>query len=245
VRSPVQVLCELTGAAAAAAGLTGIGWLGLAALSYAGAPTGPICGASPGGSLGEAMRPDRVLAWGLMVLAMMGPLLAGPLYHLWHRSLARHRLRGIALFLSAYVAGWCLACGVFALALDAANAYQAGDAVLLPAAVSLAAAWQLSPDKRYALLRCHLRPPLSVFGTRAWLDPIWFGLRRAFWCVLSCWALMLVSFSTRSGGILPMLIVSAIIAYEQVFREPPRLPAHACNAWVPRPRRYPQRVGAA
>ncbi len=221
---------NVAGAMAAAIVLSGVGWLGLAGLSYSSALTGPICGAGVG-SFGKLL-PDLLLAWGLMVLAMMGPLLAGPLHHLWHRSLARHRVQAIGLFLLTYVSAWCVVCLIFAMVLDAASANRISDAATLPVTILAAAIWQLLPEKRNALLRCHLRPPLAVFGARAWLDPITFGLRFVFWCVTSCWALMLVCVAAQAGGIWLMPVASAIIGYERLFSARARPFGSEWRAWI-------------
>src|SRR5689334_16705997 len=118
-----------TGAAVAAWGLSSLGWLGLAAWSSLGEPgVGPICRGS-GGALDDVLPPELLLGTTLMMLAMMGPLTGGPMHHLWHRSLARHRLRAIGLFLLTYIALWSLVGVLFALA--AANASRIGNAVLL------------------------------------------------------------------------------------------------------------------
>jgi predicted metal-binding membrane protein len=235
VASPLRMLAEFPGATLAAVGLSAIGWLGLAALQYGSEQTAPICGAAAGAALGQALRPSLFVAWGLMVLAMMGPLLGGPLHHLWHRSLARHRLRNIVLFLWTYITVWCLVYALFAVVLVGNGGFSLNTLQLLVLTTPIAAAWQFSAYKHAALLRCHLRPPLSVFGHRAWLDPIWFALRRGAWCVLSCWALMLVAFAARSLPL--MLIATAISTREQVLRAPLRPRRLAWPDWIMRTRR--------
>src|SRR5215475_10721290 len=97
------MLPQLPGTTLAAAGLSATGWLGLFVLQYGGEQSGPICSVAAAAALGQALRPSLFVAWGAMALAMMGPLLGGSLHHLWHRSLARHRVRNIVLFLSTYI----------------------------------------------------------------------------------------------------------------------------------------------
>jgi predicted metal-binding membrane protein len=231
VASPVRILSALPGTTLAAAGLSVVGWLGLAALSYGDADTGPICSAPAV----EVLHPGVFVGWGFMALAMTGPLFGGPLHHLWHRSLARHRVRNIVLFISTYIAIWCLVYVLFTMVLVSIGASLSRTLPVLVLTTAIAIAWQFSPHKRKALLRCHLRPPLSVFGYRAWLDPIWFAVRRGAWCVLSCWALMLVPFAAQS--VLLMLIATAISSYEQVFRLPAKPISRAWPDWVSRTRR--------
>ena len=233
--SPLRTLAELHGTTLAAAGLSAIGWLGLAALLYGSDQTGPICNVARATALGQTLHPSLFVAWGLMVLAMMGPLLGGPLHHLWHRSLARHRLRNIVLFLSTYITVWCLVYALFTVVLVSIDGSSLNTLPLLALTIPIAVAWQFSAQKRAALLRCHLRPPLAGFGHRAWLDPNWFALRRAYWCVLSCWALMLVAFAAQSLPL--MLIATAIITCEQILRAPVRPRRIAWPDWIRRTRR--------
>ncbi len=217
MRRLAAIVRDFTGPAWAATGLAAAGWLGLAALAYGSPLNGQICRATTA-SLSEMISPQMLLAWTLMVFAMMGLLLSGPIHHLWHRSLARHRLRGIVLFLFGYVAIWWGVCALLSAIFAATS-----DRQLEPAIVSilLAGLWQVSPAKRYALLRCHVRPPLSIFGARAWLDPVRFGVHLGRWCVASCWALMLASVAF-GGGIAPTMIASAIIAYDQLLQPRPQ-----------------------
>jgi hypothetical protein len=107
-------------------------------------------------------------------------------------------------------------------ALAAANASRIGNTVLLTLLIALA--WQRLPAKATALRRCHLRPPLAVFGARALLDPPWFALRLTAWCVASCWAVMVAALAAQNAtpGLVPMLIASAIIVWEQLWRTPLR-----------------------
>ena len=222
----LAMLRHVTGAAVAAWGVSGLGWLGLAAWSSLGdAGIGPICRAS-GGALDDVLRPELLLGTTLMMLGMMGPLTAGPMQHLWHRSLARHRLRTIALFSLTYIALWSLVGVLFALALAlaAATASRIGNATFLALTLLIALAWHLLPAKATALRRCHLRPPLAVFGARALLDPPWFALRLTAWCVASCWAVMVAALAAQNAmpGLLPMLIASAIIVWDQLWRTPLR-----------------------
>jgi predicted metal-binding membrane protein len=221
VRPLAAILGDLTGPAWAAAGLSAAGWLGLVALAYASPLGGQIC-RTTAAPPSDMLSSEVPLAWGLMILAMMGPLLSGPIHHLWHRSLARHRLRSIVLFLFGYLAAWWIVCALLFSVPGMAAGYQLDPAVVLILSILLAGLWQFSLAKRYALLRCHMKPPLSIFGARAWLDPVRFGLHLACWCVVSCWALMLASFAVSGGGLAPMMIASAIIVYEQLLRERPQ-----------------------
>src|SRR5262249_32135480 len=145
--------------------------------------------------------------------------------------------RAIGLFWLTYIVLWSLVGVLFALA--AANAFWIGNTVLLVLTLLIALAWQLLPAKATALRRCHLRPPLAVFGARALLDPPWFALRLTGWCVASCWAVMVAALAAQNAtpGLVPMLIASAIIVWEHLGRTPLRSDGAAWAMWSMWPRR--------
>jgi predicted metal-binding membrane protein len=158
-----------------------------------------------------------LLSWILMIGAMMLPTLTGPAFHLWHRSLARHRSRALGLFLLGYVVSWLGACaGLFLLALAGIGVLGRG-VELLGLTLLAALLWQLSPAKRACLQRCHRRKSLAIFGPRALLDPVLFGCEMALWCVGSCWALMLLPFCVPDFHLGVMFAVTAIILAERLF----------------------------
>ncbi len=78
-----------------------------------------------------------------------------------------------------------------------------------------------------------------MFGTRALLDPPWFALRLTAWCVASCWAVIVAALAAQNAtpGLVPMLIASAIMVWEQLWRTPLRSDAAAWAMWGMWPRR--------
>jgi predicted metal-binding membrane protein len=145
-----------------------------------------------------------------MLVAMMSPLLASPLLHLWRRSLPRRRGRAIALFLLGYAVVWLAAALLlFAIAVVLvvmAAALPGGSS--LPFAVLIAAFWQISPAKQASLNQCHRKPPLAAFGLCAEVDALTYGITHGSSCVGTCWALMLLPFVT--GGSAHWLLMAAI-----------------------------------
>lgn len=134
-----------------------------------------------------------VLSWLVMIVAMMPPLLSGPLLHIWRRSFSRRRPRALAGFLLGYLSIWIVVGVVlvpFALVLSGLSLAN-GFWPVLPA-ILVAIFWQLTPYKQQSLNRCHERPPLAAFGTQADIDVLRFGLARGISCAGSCWAFMLV-----------------------------------------------------
>lgn len=162
---------------------------------------------------------DIALSWLLMLTAMMTPILAGPLHHLWVRSLARRRWRALTVFIAAYLGVWILMAPV--LMLFVAVLRMMADEISFPVggfAVLIALAWQSSPAKQYCLNHCHWTPRIGVFGWSADIDCARFGLVNAMWCVGTCWALMLlpVTATDMSVHLLLMALVSAIMVTERL-----------------------------
>src|SRR5580692_6183625 len=46
--------------------------------------------------------------WAVMVAAMMGPMLAHPIQHIWARSFASHRITSVALYVTGYGVVWMM-----------------------------------------------------------------------------------------------------------------------------------------
>lgn len=174
---------------------------------------------------------EFVLSWALMLLAMMPPLLTGPVMHIWVRSLARRRPWTIAVFATGYAATW-MAAGAVLLAAALALRVLAGTDALPALGLSLAVAaiWQVSPAKRAALDRCHRLPRLSAFGYAADRDCLRYGLTNGLWCVGTCWATMLVVLVAAELHTPLMAAASAIITVERLR------PARPINKRIP-PRR--------
>lgn len=162
------------------------------------------------------------LAWGLMLVAMMAPLLPGPLGHLRDRSLPKARPRAMALFLAGYFGVWMLA-GMPIVAL-AVTAQLAAPGWTMPLAVFTAAGiWQASPARQTALNRCHARPALPAFGAAAWGGALSFGLHHGLACVVVCGPLMLATLATPTAHVPAMALVALWLGAERLERpNPPR-----------------------
>jgi predicted metal-binding membrane protein len=168
--------------------------------------------ASPAASL--------IMAWTLMLIAMMSPTLVPPIYHVRISSFARRQGRSIALFVAGYGAVWLAAGGVL-VAAELAATWLAPQSYL-PAAVAglIALVWQASPWKQRCLNRCHSHRPLAAFGIAADWDAIRLGLEHGFWCTGSCWATMLCPMLLPQGHLVAMAAVSALMFCERL--DPPR-----------------------
>jgi predicted metal-binding membrane protein len=197
-RPPAVVL----GAAAVAA----LAWIGLAlnlvsmpgmaSAAPPGLSSGPpwICSLPGGIGMGGSGGPVAVALagmpmWSLMAVAMMLPAALPATSHVAVNSLRRRRGRAVTEFLIAYLALWLLF-GAVALLLLALLPFDQLT-VLLTAGLGVAALWELSPAKRWALNRCHRTSPLPPSGWRATVGTTRFGLLHGGACVASCWPLML------------------------------------------------------
>lgn len=202
-----------------------LAWLALLTTSE----TSPHCAAL---SAGEEQGPLRVAemagavarGWGLMLVAMMAPMLIAPLYFVYASSFARARARLMALCALGYGAMWTVA----GLTLGAA---QLVVTVELPAswwpallAGPAALVWQASPWKKTCLNRCHQWAPIPAFGLSAHSGALRLGLTHGFWCVGSCWLNMLWPMLMPTGHLLAMMAVT-VLAYCE------RLDPVAAPAW--------------
>lgn len=159
--------------------------------------------------------------WLIMLVAMMSPVLAEPMRHVWLRSLARRRWSAIILFLIGYISIWMLAGMVLMLAAHLLELI-AGDKWLVafgPALV-LVVVWQVSPWKQVCLNQCHWTPGLSAFGLAAVRDSLYYGIVKGFWCIGTCWALMLLPLTSVHAHLALMAATSFIIIFERY--RPPR-----------------------
>lgn len=164
--------------------------------------------------------PARVLAWALMVVAMMVPLVIGAVRTTAARSLWQRRDRAIACFLTGYLGVWLVA-GVAVTAALAAlrpELWPHPDMVAA-AAFGAAALWQLTPFKSFALSACHRTAPLAPDGWRGYRDCASFGFTIGRGCFLSCWVMMLAC-TVAGHNTLGMVSVAAIAFVERYSFRP-------------------------
>jgi predicted metal-binding membrane protein len=163
------------------------------------------------------------LGWGLMLTAMMLPMLVAPLRHVLDRSFIRRRARAVLLFVAGYTAIW-MAAGILLIAVSLAVRLLTPESYLPGVlAAIIALIWQCSPFKQRCLNRGHNHSELAAFGTAADLDAIRFGATHGIWCVGSCWALMLLPELFPRGHIAVMAAVTLWLNAERFDRPmPPR-----------------------
>jgi hypothetical protein len=154
--------------------------------------------------------PERMLAdWALMLLAMMPPLLAAPLMHVWQSSLQCRRVRALAHFILGYGSMW-MAAGPILISLALLLQLVAGEGILaFAAALLLAMVWSASPWQRAALNRGHRLSRIGLFGWAADRECLTFGVIHAVWCIASCWAWMLAPLGAGRWHIPAMMFAGA------------------------------------
>jgi predicted metal-binding membrane protein len=172
-----------------------------------------------------ALNPPRSLAgnWALMLVAMMAPMLVGPIYHIRVSSFARRRMWSTMLFGAAYGIVW-MAAGLLMVAGQLAATWMMPQSYLPATIVGfIALVWQASPFKQRCLNRCHSHPSLAAFGFDADLDVLRMGWEQGLWCVASCWAAMLLPMLLPEGHFIAMVAVAVLMFCERL--DPPRAPA--------------------
>jgi predicted metal-binding membrane protein len=161
--------------------------------------------------------PARLLAdWASMLLAMMPPLLAAPLMHVWRSSLPRRRVSALACFAVGYGVVWMMA-GPILIGLALLLQLIAGEGALaFAAAVLIAIVWSASPWQRTALNRSHRLRRIGLFGWAAYRECLAFGLIHAVWCIASCWAWMLAALAATWSHIPAMVFAGALMLAERL-----------------------------
>lgn len=177
----------------------------------------------------EFNPPGRLMMdWAIMLLAMMPPLLAVPIMHVWRSSLPRRRGRAIGHFVLGYGAVW-MAAGlpltILALLLQLI-AGPAAFAVLL----ALAVIWSASPWQRIALNRGHRLRRIGLFGRAADRDCLAFGAVHGGWCIASCWLWMMVPLAAGPWHLAAMVAAGAAMLGERLA--PPGAPRWRLPAFL-------------
>ena len=160
-----------------------------------------------------------VAGWITMTVAMMPPLAIPLIRHVAARSYANRRHRAIAAFLAGVIGTWLFVGITGLLVVTCIPVASLNDPIVPDCGFILAAAWQLLPMKRAALLRCHRTVPLGPSGWRADRDCLHYGFAHSLVCIKSCWALML-AVSLAAHMPVDSIGVQAIALTEQRARRP-------------------------
>ena len=170
--------------------------------------------------------------WVLMVLAMMLPVIAPHVRTVGLRSLWSRRHRSTFFYVVGYVALWAGLGAVLEAALVTLGLGHHHDGTyLLPIALLLAAAWQVSFPRRRVLRRCApLRLGVSS-GVAADIDCTRAGVRSGLRCLVECWPVMLAM--ALSHSLVLMAGVTVVLLTERARgANPVRRAGRPLEAWL-------------
>ncbi|MGX9902080.1 DUF2182 domain-containing protein [Arthrobacter sp. SA17] len=172
-----------------------------------------------------------VITWVVMLAAMMFPSVAPMVVsysriHSHRRKTGRYAPRGSTpVFVAGYLITWTVF-GLVAYLLYASVATlvpgifapDQGGRYLAAGVILLAAAYQLTPAKNVALMKC--RSPMDFILHRmrhGYGGALRMGVEHGAWCVACCWALMVALFALGVMSIGWMALVGAFIAGEKML----------------------------
>ncbi|MET0838047.1 MAG: DUF2182 domain-containing protein, partial [Marmoricola sp.] len=168
--------------------------------------------------------------WLLMVPAMMLPVVAHHVRAVGLRSVWSRRHRSTFVFVLAYLAAWSSVGAGVVLALVALGVGHHGSH-LLPVALLLAAAWQVSVPRRRVVRRCAPLRLGAASGLAADRDCAVAGVRSAGRCMVECWPVMLAM--ALSHSLVLMVGLTAVLLSERARgANPQRRGGRPLEAWV-------------
>ena len=146
--------------------------------------------AAAGGHVGAAAL---LAAAALMCVAMMLPLALPAARHVGVNTFRPRRLRALAVFGTAFLLPF-VALGLLlplaAVLVDRAGGPGADSGLVVGIGLLVAAAWQATTWKRWAVLSCSETVPLPPAGLAADRACAEFGIRQGLRCLAACWPLM-------------------------------------------------------
>lgn len=163
------------------------------------------------------------LDWGLMVIAMMTPLISMPLAYVRRSSAPEAQPGAVAAFLLSYLGCWWGAAAIFVLAL-LVLASITPSATTLRLAFALSLTWSASPWAQAARNRCHRTVRIGGLPPQVYWDAAGQGVQTASGCILACWPWMLVPMLAHHGH--GVLMVAATL---YLFAE--RVAPHSAPSW--------------
>jgi len=151
------------------------------------------------------------LLWVVMVLAMMLPLTVPSLRYVARMVPRRGRSGAMATFGAAYVVAWLPGAAPAALV----DARPPTSTLVVAAGFVAAAAWELTPMKRRALLRCHRHAVVRAHQPARRRTCWSYGLRRGGRCVASCGPAM-GALTLSHHSLVPTVVVAVGLAVQQL-----------------------------
>jgi Predicted metal-binding integral membrane protein (DUF2182) len=176
----------------------------------------PVTASGVAGSSGGLLA--GVPGWLLMCVAMTWPGALPAAQHVAVNSFRRHRAMAVGSFLAVYLLVW-LGLG---LAAQPVTAWIAGAprVALFSVLLALAAGYELTPAKGWALNRCHRSVPLPPSGRRRVPAVARFAWLNGSGCVASCWVSMVAMLLAPVGRPLTMAALAVAMTYGRLTRRP-------------------------
>ena len=156
-----------------------------------------------------------IAGWAIMLLAMMPPLVAAPVNHVWEASLPRRRLRAAMMVLVGYAAVW-LAAGLVLIPAAIAAMLVLRSAAF-PVAFAFALIWSCSPLAQLARNKCHKVVRIGLKGWSADRDCLRQGATVAPWCIVTCWPWMLAAMVAGTWHVAAMVGVTAVLLMDRIL----------------------------
>jgi Predicted metal-binding integral membrane protein (DUF2182) len=165
-----------------------------------------------------AMSTARLLTGAAaMVVIMMSAGLV-PMARFVRRRTLRRRWWAAPTVLMAYLTIWITVTAAVMVA-TASTIWPAGTALVLLLA---AAAWELSPLKRWSIDACQKTVPLHLRGLRATISEIWFGVHQGGLCMASCWLVMLPMLLGVGPAVILMPVGTTVVTLQRLGARPTR-----------------------
>lgn len=169
--------------------------------------------------------------WVVMLAAMMFPSVA-PMVIAYTRIQRRRRETGrpaprgsTTIFVAGYLLAWTwFGLAAYALYAAAASLFpgvlssEPGGRYLAAGVILAAAAYQFTPAKNLALMKC--RTPMDFILRRmrtGYSGALRMGAEHGAWCITCCWALMVALFALGVMNVGWMALVGAFIAAEKML----------------------------
>lgn len=174
--------------------------------------------AVPNGGSGVTVAVSWLPMWLLMSAAMTLPAVLPAAQHVAVNSFRRRRSWAVVVFFGGYLVLWL----VFGIAADAALTplRSAPAGIIFSLALAAAAAYELSPAKRWAVNRCHRTTPLPPSGLPGIASVARFGWINASGCVASCGPAMLAMLKAPAAQPLAMAGFTLAMSYGRLTRRP-------------------------
>ncbi len=164
----------------------------------------------------------HLLAWFIMVYAMMLPMLSSSVRLLMWMMPRYQHMRLMPLLVTGYSIVWLAAGGVIELTgmviyhLPVLQQKALTNLPIGSLSFIAAAAWTNTVSRKKAVFACSNGVPIRINGWHAYQDTIYFGIVKGINCVKGCLHVML-ALLIAGHDLWIMMIVTAVLIYERVL----------------------------